>query len=90
MSPHSIVMPAQILRLQPTDEDGRWIGSLQAGVSPSPTLALRVEAYAFDSNSPAVQELIEEAEILAFCHSPLQTIDVDGREAMLVAFPAGR
>jgi hypothetical protein len=90
MSAASLVIPAQVLRLQAIDDDGRWLGTLQVGVEPSPTVLLRVEAYALDTTSDVVLDLIAEAESLAECGSPLQSIRIQGRDALLVAIPCGR
>ncbi len=86
----NVVIPAQLLRLQEVDDDGRWLGTLQVGVDPSPTVVLRVEAYALDTTSEVVLDLIAEAESLGECGAPLQTIRIDGRDALLVAVPCGR
>lgn len=86
----NVVIPAQLLRLQEVDDDGRWLGTLKVGVDPSPTVVLRVEAYALDTTSEVVLDLIAEAESLGECGAPLQTIRIDGRDALLVAVPCGR
>lgn len=90
MNDASLVIPGQVLRLQALDDDGRWMGVIQVGVAPSPTVAMRVEAYALDTTSEVVLELIAEAESLGECGSPLQTLRIDGRDALLVAVPCGR
>lgn len=90
MNDTSLVIPGQVLHLQALDDDGRWMGTLQVGVEPAPTVAMRVEAYALDTTSDVVLELIAEAESLGECGSPLQTLRIDGRNALLVAVPCGR
>ena len=83
MSRHvHIEVPEQTITLNPGAEDGRWMGAMFVGGQD-----YRVEAYALDSRSAVVQELITDLNTLATCGDLLRPLDIDGRSCLLAIFP---
>ena len=83
MSRHvHIEVPEQSITLNPVEEDGRWMGAMFVGGQD-----YRVEAYALDSRSAVVQDLITDLNTLATCGDLLRPLDIDGRSCLLAVFP---
>lgn len=80
----TLVIPAQQVLLSPCEHDGRYFGEMRIG-----TVTLHVEAYALDTSSEATEGLLTEANRLASFGEPLETMQVDGRDCVLVVFPKG-
>lgn len=89
MSRDHIVIPLQVVEMQPTDQDGRWLGSVRFCMGEGNRAELRVEAYAADSASDTVQGLITDLHQLADFGSQLQTVTIAGRAAFLAFMPKG-
>ena len=78
----NIVVPAQTIHLRPCDNDGRYQGEIRIGDA-----HFHVEAYALDTSSDTTDDLIRDVDRMANFGEPLATMQIDGRDCILVAFP---
>lgn len=78
----TFIVPAQQLVLSPCENDGRYIGEMRIGPA-----TFTVEAYALDNDCEATEDLITDANRMANFGEPLATMQVDGRDCILVVFP---
>lgn len=80
-----IIVPEQIIQLEPTDNTGRWIGRMIIDGS-----EFRVEAYAAEGGDETTRALIDDLYVLADMGGPLRRHTMpNGTQAYLTVFPRG-
>ena len=77
-----LTVPAQTLELQRCDDDGRYLGEIRIGDA-----RMHVEAYAIDTTSLTTDDLIKDVDRMANFGEGLATMQIDGRDCVLVVIP---